>query len=528
MVENESWNQEGLTVPAGHFSDSAVRKAREVYERGRRELEKGETEKAITLFEEALECDPHYLKAWNNLGITRSRLEQWEAAQEAFDGALALAPDDAEILLNKGMCQVHAGLVQDAIETFATAVEKGQPLEAHFQLGLLLARESQRRPKFRQQAIGHFEDILEAVDAGRDYPALDRVCFTLGGLYGDDSENRGLAIKAYRRGLAVNPLSPVGHNSLGLLLMQSGQVLGALGEFKVAIQLDPSFRTPYTNLAELLFLHVKPADLAQEYEHIIEEFEERAPQVLAHLSLELGELATRQVYEGIYTKGHQLKNLLGIVGSRMRSLVRRVRGEENTWGDELTTVSSEHERLYEEWVGFLGAMKPERVHPAIVEPTRLARRVVEVVKSQPWMSRLQVRVQEGVPRIEADERMLREAITNLCLNALEVCEGNGGGSVTLGVGYDSQRSGIFVEIEDDGSGIAGEVLEHIFDPGFTTKKKGNGYGLSIARRIVHAHHGELRVKSRVGHGTVFRMDLPLNFEGGGSDEGLARAYLEKM
>ena len=132
-----------------------------------------------------------------------------------------------------------------------------------------------------------------------------------------------------------------------------------------------------------------------------------------------------------------------------------------------------------------------------------------------------MRVQEGVPRIEADERMLREATTNLCLNALEVLEQEGGGLVTLGVGYDQERPGVFVEIEDDGPGIADEHLEHIFDPGFTTKEQGNGYGLSIAQRIASAHHGELRVKSRQGHGTVFRLDLPLNFEGENPEEELA-------
>jgi len=71
-----------------------------------------------------------------------------------------------------------------------------------------------------------------------------------------------------------------------------------------------------------------------------------------------------------------------------------------------------------------------------------------------------------------------------------------------------------VEIEDDGPGISDDHLQYIFDPGFTTKKQGNGYGLSIARRIVHAHHGELRVKSRLGHGTVFRLDLPSTSRGG--------------
>ena len=114
-------------------------------------------------------------------------------------------------------------------------------------------------------------------------------------------------------------------------------------------------------------------------------------------------------------------------------------------------------------------------------------------------------------QIEADERMLREAVVNLCLNALETLEEIGGGQVVLGVGYDQERSLVFIEVEDGGPGIDEEYLELVFEPGFTTRERGNGYGLSIARRIAQAHHGALRVKSRKGHGTVFRLDLPLNF-----------------
>jgi len=526
MVEDTGWRKESLVIKTGDFPDSKIEKVRELCQQGQRELESGDFQAAVRFFREAVENDPQHLGAWHDLGIAYYRLEQWEEAQGAFEQGLELGPEEVDLLFKKGLCQLQGGLIKDAIETLEEAAAVDH-LDAHFQLGLFFAREGQRRRVLRQQAIEHFEAILQAVDEeGKDYPALDRVCFALGGLYADDPESRSWAIRAFRRGLAINPLSAVGHNSLGLLLMQSGQALGALGEFKVAIQLDPAFRVPYTNLARLFFYHVKSGELAQEYEHIIEEFEDSAPQVLAHLSLELVELGKQQVYEGIYTKGHQLKNLLGIVGSRFRGLVRRVRGEEAPWGEELAGLNAEHERLYEEWVGFLGVMRPEPVHPAIVEPARLVKRVVEVVKSQTWKSRVQVRVQEGVPRIEADERMLREGITNLCLNALETLEEQGGGEVTLGVGYDETRSGVFIEVEDDGPGIAEEHLEHIFNPGFTTKEQGNGYGLSIARRIANAHHGELRVKSRLGHGTVFRLDLPLSFESGGPEESLSRNYLE--
>ena len=159
-------------------------------------------------------------------------------------------------------------------------------------------------------------------------------------------------------------------------------------------------------------------------------------------------------------------------------------------------------------------MKTDEIHPAVIDLGRLVRRVVAGFDRQTWKAPIQTRIQEGLPRVEADERMLREAITNLCLNALEILEGNSGGRVVLGAGYDEDQSLAFIEVEDDGPGIEEEHLELIFEPGFTTRERGNGYGLSFARRIAQAHQGVLRVKSRKGHGTVFRLDLPLNFSGG--------------
>ena len=189
-----------------------------------------------------------------------------------------------------------------------------------------------------------------------------------------------------------------------------------MGEFKVAIQLNPGLNPAYANLAKLFMRHVKAPDLEEEYRLIAEEFEDGAPKVLSQLALEMVELGKEQVYEGFYTKGHRIKNLMGIFGSRLRGLGRKAAGDVQ---GELERLSGEHEALYDEWVGFLDAMKVEKIRPVVLDPERLARRVAELVRSQTWKSQIKVRVQKGLPRIEADERMLREAVVNLCLNALE-------------------------------------------------------------------------------------------------------------
>ena len=106
--------------------------------------------------------------------------------------------------------------------------------------------------------------------------------------------------------------------------------------------------------------------------------------------------------------------------------------------------------------------------------------------------------------------MLSEAVTNLAFNAIEAVKNNG--VVRVQVGADTERSSVYIEVEDNGPGIPENLQTRIFDPGFSTRERGNGYGLSITSRIAAAHRGTLRVISRPGAGAVFRIDLPVDFE----------------
>ncbi len=97
-------------------------------------------------------------------------------------------------------------------------------------------------------------------------------------------------------------------------------------------------------------------------------------------------------------------------------------------------------------------------------------------------------------------------IENLLKNALDAMEGKGTISVTV---YDSIKN-IIIDITDTGKGIAGKNLGRVFNPGFTTKKRGWGLGLSLSKRIIEQYHkGQLFVKSsEQGKGTTFRIVLP--------------------
>ena len=97
-------------------------------------------------------------------------------------------------------------------------------------------------------------------------------------------------------------------------------------------------------------------------------------------------------------------------------------------------------------------------------------------------------------------------IENLCKNAVDAM-GADGGSIVLKVEEGDTR--VFVEVADTGKGIKKKDISNVFRPGFTTKKRGWGLGLSLAKRIVEEyHHGHIYVKSsEVGKGTTFRIEL---------------------
>ncbi len=111
-----------------------------------------------------------------------------------------------------------------------------------------------------------------------------------------------------------------------------------------------------------------------------------------------------------------------------------------------------------------------------------------------------------LPYAPLDALQLQQALVNLVKNAMQAM--TKGGTLTLATGEGAD--GVWVSVNDTGCGIADEHLKHIFEPFYTTKKKGSGLGLMIVQRVVRAHNGRIELDSRAGRGTLFRIWLPLH------------------
>ena len=114
-----------------------------------------------------------------------------------------------------------------------------------------------------------------------------------------------------------------------------------------------------------------------------------------------------------------------------------------------------------------------------------------------------------LPEVEVIVRMNAQlfewVIENLCKNAVDAMEGKGRIDMTL----IDEGSRVVVEVSDNGKGIRKKDIKNVFTPGFTTKKRGWGLGLSLAKRIVEEYHkGKIFVKeSEMGVGTTFRIEI---------------------
>ncbi len=156
---------------------------------------------------------------------------------------------------------------------------------------------------------------------------------------------------------------------------------------------------------------------------------------------------------------------------------------------------------------------------------------------------LQYHLVKDLPYIEGDDSQIKQIIMNLVLNGSEALGNNGGyiristGLTKLNTDYlqsciiqDSIEEGeyVYLEVEDNGSGMDRETKEKIFDPFFTTKFTGRGLGLAAVLGIVRSHKGNIRIFSEPGTGSLFQVFFPVCKTGSQAESLLSESMDEFM
>ena len=119
-----------------------------------------------------------------------------------------------------------------------------------------------------------------------------------------------------------------------------------------------------------------------------------------------------------------------------------------------------------------------------------------------------IKQDQDVPRIKINKNEIFEAVLNVMLNAVDSMDDEGKLTVSINL-HPAGEPYIRVAISDTGCGIPEKEIPRIFTRYYTTKETGTGLGLAIVERVIEAHNGRLNVKSTVGKGTTFNLDLPI-------------------
>jgi signal transduction histidine kinase len=203
---------------------------------------------------------------------------------------------------------------------------------------------------------------------------------------------------------------------------------------------------------------------------------------------------------------HELGNSLNVIRGYTAVALRELPdGHPNK--PDLEAVKRETQRaasLLERFLVFARS-RTTNVHEQPLEP--VVREAVEVVGPAAAQAHVltSVTVDPGVPWVNADPELLRQAFLNLCVNAIHAMQPGGG---RIDVRIRAERDAAVVEVQDTGPGIDADTLKHVFEPFFTTKANGTGLGLAIVRQAAETHGGTVEVESRPGEGALFRVRLP--------------------
>jgi signal transduction histidine kinase len=223
--------------------------------------------------------------------------------------------------------------------------------------------------------------------------------------------------------------------------------------------------------------------------------------------------AERLAELGTLTGGlaHEIKNPLSTVQLNLQLLREDLDPHHPGHGrlvSRLNTVQKEVSRLrdiLEDFMRYAGKLELDRKR---IDLGNLLEELVDFYSPQAQAHRVQLRLRKPDRPLVApvDERLLKQALLNLMINAIQAMP-EGGGEVLLSATRHDGRA--VLEVTDTGRGMTPETLARIFQAYYSTKPGGTGLGLAIAKRVADEHGGHISATSEQGKGSMFRIELPL-------------------
>jgi signal transduction histidine kinase/HAMP domain-containing protein len=201
---------------------------------------------------------------------------------------------------------------------------------------------------------------------------------------------------------------------------------------------------------------------------------------------------------------HELRNPLGVISNSVYFLQHRSMPTDEKVRRHLEIIALELEqakRIINNLVDFSTGIEPMT---ARLNLNTLIETALEAVRIPPQIA-LELELASPMPSVLGDESQLLQVFEHLIRNAIQAMET--GGRLRVRTGASEAR--VWAVVSDTGHGIPKQDQQRIFEPLVSTRTKGMGLGLTLSRRIVEAHGGEIRLESESGNGATFTVELPV-------------------
>ena len=462
------------------------------------------------------------------------------------NGEVKWVREKAELdFTNDGKLLGGFGTVQEITERkemeqeLRTTLEASQRRQAEISALLGASKAVLQHQEFRNSARSIFDSCKELVGATAGYVAL---------LSKDDKENevlfldsgglscrvdpllpmpvRGLRGEAYHTGKVVYcndfqrsewiNLMPEGHAALQNVLFapltidkKTVGIIGLANKPDGFTERDAQMALAFGEIASVALINSRMLETLKENEKLLKAHSEQLERLVEERTKRLKDA------ERLATIGETA----GMVGHDIRNPLQSIIGELYLAKDELTSLpENDAKRSLEETVtmieeqasyinkivtdlqDFAKPLKPCN------EETNLESIVQGVISSMdiPENIELTYAFKEEFPKFEADTAYIKRILTNLFSNAVQAMPN--GGKLVFNASHES--GSVMISVEDTGVGIPEEAKPRLFQPLFTTKSKGQGFGLAVCKRLVEAMNGTISFDSQEGKGTRFTIKLP--------------------
>lgn len=207
---------------------------------------------------------------------------------------------------------------------------------------------------------------------------------------------------------------------------------------------------------------------------------------------------------------HEIRNPLSTIGMNLELLAEELENDDSQRARRMIrrigNLQGECRNLEEILNAFLQFARAGELHLSDGNLNTIVSDYVDFLEPQANSMEVELRphLDSDLPVVMLDKSLMRQALVNLCRNAIEAMPD--GGSIDLLTRTRGQE--VVLEIIDTGKGMDEKTRGQMFQAFFSTRSGGSGLGLPTVRKIIEAHHGRISCESEVGKGTRFTITLP--------------------